>query len=279
MEGTTASVPPQGGRKHPQQEFLQVDTTNILFICGGAFAGPRKDHRRPPAGQVDRLRRACRRARGAAHRRDAEVDRARGSAEVRPDPGVHRPTAGHRHARGPRRGSAGQDPGRAEERAGEAVSEAVRHGGCRAGLLRRGAARGRQARRSSARPAPAASARSSKASCSTRCSTCLRWTASTRSMSTRTWSTGRKDPVRVYAKKDKTASGGDARLSVATAAAGTAVRRQLPEIPSGAAARAAPGLARRSCTGWAAQHCPAASRWRRCQRADRPTLADRRNSR
>jgi ATP-dependent Clp protease ATP-binding subunit ClpX len=39
MEGTLASVPPQGGRKHPQQEFLQVDTTNILFICGGAFAG------------------------------------------------------------------------------------------------------------------------------------------------------------------------------------------------------------------------------------------------
>ncbi len=39
MEGTIASVPPQGGRKHPQQEFLQVDTTNILFICGGAFDG------------------------------------------------------------------------------------------------------------------------------------------------------------------------------------------------------------------------------------------------
>jgi len=39
MEGTVASVPPQGGRKHPQQEFLQVDTTNVLFICGGAFAG------------------------------------------------------------------------------------------------------------------------------------------------------------------------------------------------------------------------------------------------
>jgi len=43
MEGTTASVPPQGGRKHPQQEFLQVDTTNILFICGGAFAGLEKN--------------------------------------------------------------------------------------------------------------------------------------------------------------------------------------------------------------------------------------------
>jgi ATP-dependent Clp protease ATP-binding subunit ClpX len=42
MEGTVASVPPQGGRKHPQQEFLQVDTTNILLICGGAFAGLEK---------------------------------------------------------------------------------------------------------------------------------------------------------------------------------------------------------------------------------------------
>ena len=42
MEGTVASVPPQGGRKHPQQEFLQVDTTNILFICGGAFGGLEK---------------------------------------------------------------------------------------------------------------------------------------------------------------------------------------------------------------------------------------------
>lgn len=42
IEGTVASVPPQGGRKHPQQEFLQVDTTNILFICGGAFAGVEK---------------------------------------------------------------------------------------------------------------------------------------------------------------------------------------------------------------------------------------------
>ena len=42
IEGTVASVPPQGGRKHPQQEFIQIDTTNILFICGGAFEGMEK---------------------------------------------------------------------------------------------------------------------------------------------------------------------------------------------------------------------------------------------
>jgi ATP-dependent Clp protease ATP-binding subunit ClpX len=59
MEGTVASVPPQGGRKHPQQEFLQVDTTNILFICGGAFAGLDKIIS-AAARDVDRLRRQVR---------------------------------------------------------------------------------------------------------------------------------------------------------------------------------------------------------------------------
>src|SRR5580704_12589499 len=52
MEGTVASVPPQGGRKHPQQEFLQVDTTNILFICGGAFVGLEDILRRRIAGKT-----------------------------------------------------------------------------------------------------------------------------------------------------------------------------------------------------------------------------------
>jgi ATP-dependent Clp protease ATP-binding subunit ClpX len=58
LEGTTASVPPQGGRKHPQQEFIRIDTTNVLFICGGAFAGleqlveQRAGHRRTGFGSV-----------------------------------------------------------------------------------------------------------------------------------------------------------------------------------------------------------------------------------
>ncbi len=104
MEGTVASVPPQGGRKHPQQEFLQVDTTNILFICGGAFAGLEKII-------SDRGRRARRsasaprcRAGRAPDRRDFPRGRAGGSAEIRPDPRIRRPPAGDRDARGPRRG-------------------------------------------------------------------------------------------------------------------------------------------------------------------------------
>lgn len=55
IEGTVASVPPQGGRKHPNQEFINVDTTNILFICGGAFAGLEKVIRQRTEKEVSAL--------------------------------------------------------------------------------------------------------------------------------------------------------------------------------------------------------------------------------
>ena len=91
LEGTVASVPPQGGRKHPHQEFLSIDTTNILFICGGAFAGPRQDHRAPDREEHDRLRGRHSlaervRERGAALERDA-----RGPHVLRAHPGVRGP--------------------------------------------------------------------------------------------------------------------------------------------------------------------------------------------
>ncbi len=71
MEGTVASVPPQGGRKHPQQEFLQVDTTNILFICGGAFAGLEKIISAARQGHLDRFLGQGHRRRRAPHRRSS----------------------------------------------------------------------------------------------------------------------------------------------------------------------------------------------------------------
>ena len=94
LEGTVASVPPQGGRKHPHQEFLSIDTTNILFICGGAFAG------------LDKIiakrigKNAVGFGREISSKRDAESAEllgerhARGSPQLRPHPRVHRPPAG-----------------------------------------------------------------------------------------------------------------------------------------------------------------------------------------
>ena len=132
MEGTVASVPPQGGRKHPQQEFLQVDTTNILFICGGAFSGLEKiisdRGRKTSIGFGANVSAPEDRRTGELFRNVEPED----LLQVRPDPGIRRPSAGAGDARGPRRGRADQDPDRAEERAGQAVPAAVRHGERRA---------------------------------------------------------------------------------------------------------------------------------------------------
>ena len=94
LEGTVASVPPQGGRKHPHQEFLTIDTTNILFICGGAFADLDKVDRAAHRPQGRRLRRRGQLEARQGHRRAVRAGAARGPRRVRPDPRVHRPPAG-----------------------------------------------------------------------------------------------------------------------------------------------------------------------------------------
>ena len=141
IEGTVASVPPQGGRKHPQQEFLQVDTTNILFICGGAFAGLEKIIAR--RGR-ERSMGFGAEVRGPDERQTGEL-----LGEVEPDDllkfGLIPEFVGRLPVVatlvGSGRGGAGENPGRAEERAGQAVPEAVRDGG-RAPGADRGRAQG-----------------------------------------------------------------------------------------------------------------------------------------
>ena len=167
LEGTVASVPPQGGRKHPHQEFLTIDTTNVLFICGGAFAGLDKIIARRIGKNAVGFGAEVRSKQLRGGVRAALAGDARGPHELRPHPRVHRPAAGRLGGApaAPRRPRPDPDASRrTRSSASTSASSATTRSSSSSPTTRSGRS---PTRRSSARRAPAASARSSRARCST----------------------------------------------------------------------------------------------------------------
>ena len=124
IEGTVANVPPQGGRKHPHQDFIQINTANILFICGGAFegleniVGKRVGAKRTLGFASERIDRP-------GPRRSAAPAQQRRPAQVRPDPRIRRPPARRRQRRSAEQGRPDAHPDRAAQRDQQAVRQAA----------------------------------------------------------------------------------------------------------------------------------------------------------
>ena len=137
LEGTVCNVPPQGGRKHPQQEYIRVDTTDILFICGGAFVGLEKIIQRRLGRDVMGFRAIAdgRKAASRGARRNFAARRAGGFAGLRFHPGIHRAAAGGDDAGRTDRRPVGLDSDRTEERADQAIRQAHGDGGRGTGIF------------------------------------------------------------------------------------------------------------------------------------------------